>query len=138
MFKCIALLKCKFGLSREAFIDYYETRHSALIRRLLPGILEYRRNFVDREGMFVFDGAGPIDFDVVTEMWFADRAAYDRFLAKASEPEIARLIAEDEEKLFDRAVTRMMIVDERGANAITQSDPAVGPRNGDDEPAQVT
>jgi hypothetical protein len=83
MFKCIALLKRKPDLSREAFIDYYETQHAPLIRRLLPGILDYRRNYVDLEGAFIFPDAAPIDFDVITEIWLADRPAYDRFTAAA-------------------------------------------------------
>ncbi len=115
MFKCIALLKCKEGLSRAAFIDYYENQHAPLIRRLLPDIVEYRRNFIDLAGAFLPAGdAGP-DFDVITEIWFADRAAYDRFLARSADPDIARQIAEDEENLFDRSATRMVVVEEKGA-----------------------
>lgn len=113
MFKCIALLRRRPDLSREAFIAYYETQHSVLIRRLLPGIVDYRRNYVDRGGAFVFPGAQPMDFDVVTELRFADRVAYDRFTARSAEPDIARQIAEDEENLFDRSATRMFVVEER-------------------------
>lgn len=114
MIKAIALLRRKPSITREAFVDYYETRHAALIRRLLPGIVEYRRNFVIREGAYLFPDAAPIDFDVITELWFADRAAYDAAMAKAAEPGTARLIAEDEENLFDRRATRMFLVEERG------------------------
>lgn len=114
MFKCIALLKRKSGLSRDAFIDYYEARHAPLIRRLLPGILDYRRNYVDLGGAFLFPGAAPIDFDVVTEIWLADRAAYDRFTAVAAQPDIAQRIAADEENLFDRSASRMFMVEEQG------------------------
>jgi ketosteroid isomerase-like protein len=120
MFKCIALLKRKDGLSREAFIDYYETRHAPLIRRLLPGIIDYRRNFIELDGAFLYPAAAPIDFDVITEIRLADRAAYDRFIARASEPDIARLIAEDEENLFDRDSIRMVVVDERGAGGAAE------------------
>ena len=111
MIKVIALLRRKPGLSREAFIAYYETRHAPLIVSLLPGIAEYRRNHVTREGAFE-SAVAAIDFDSVTEMRFADRAAYDRFLAAAARPEVARAIAEDEENVFDRAATRMFVVDE--------------------------
>ncbi|WP_150294158.1 nuclear transport factor 2 family protein [Sphingobium estronivorans] len=113
MFKCIALLRRRPDLSSEAFVDYYENRHAVLIRRLLPDIADYRRNYVDREGAYIFPGAAPMDFDVVTELRFADRAAYDRFAAMAAEPDIARQIAEDEENLFDRNATRMFVVEER-------------------------
>lgn len=80
MFKCIALLKKKPGLSRAEFIEYYENRHSVLARKLLPGIRDYRRNFLDPDGAVLSPGAPAIDFDVVTEMWFADRGV------RASDP----------------------------------------------------
>ncbi|MDE2437193.1 MAG: nuclear transport factor 2 family protein, partial [Sphingomonadales bacterium] len=73
--------------------------------------VDYRRNYVDRAGAFESASAA-IDFDSVTEMRFADRAAYDRFLAEAALPDVARAIAEDEENLFDRSATRMFVVDE--------------------------
>lgn len=109
--KVIALLRRKPGLSREAFIAYYETRHAPLIRALLPDIADYRRNYVDGAGAFTSPVAA-IDFDSVTEIRFADRAAYDRFLARAAEPAVAAAIAADEENVFDRAATRMFVVDE--------------------------
>lgn len=111
MIKVIALLRTKPGLSRAEFIAYYETRHAPLILSLLPGIVDYRRNYVDRSGAFQ-SGVALIDFDSATEMRFADRAAYDRFLAHAARPDVARAIAEDEENVFDRAATRMFVVDE--------------------------
>ncbi|MEG2045391.1 MAG: EthD domain-containing protein, partial [Comamonas sp.] len=77
MFKCIALLKRRSDLSKEQFVDYYENHHSVLIRSLFPEILEYRRNYIDLQGLFQFDGSAPIDFNSVTEMWFKDRASYD-------------------------------------------------------------
>lgn len=116
MIKTVALLKRKAGLSRAEFIAYYETRHAPLIRSLLPGIIDYRRNYVDRDGAFESDVAA-IDFDSVTEIYFADRAAYDRFLARAAEPDVARAIAEDEENVFDRAASRMFLVDQTPATA---------------------
>lgn len=124
MFKCIALLKRKPGLSREAFIDYYETRHAVLMRGLMPEAIGYRRNFVERDGLFEFGGAAPIDFDVITEIWFEDRAAYDRFIDRASEPDVAKAIADDEENLFDRSASRMMIVEERGTPPEHRGQPA--------------
>ena len=118
MIKVIALLRRKDGLSREAFIAYYETRHAPLIRSLLPDIADYRRNYVDRAGAFE-SAVTAIDFDSVTEIRFADRAAYDRFLARSAETDVARAIAEDEENVFERAATRMFVVDETAAQAGT-------------------
>lgn len=112
MFKCIALLKSRPDLSKEQFIDYYENHHSVLIRSLFPEILEYRRNYVDLNGLFQFEGSSPIDFHSVTEMWFQDRATYDRFIQKNRDPATARRIMEDELNVFDRSATRMFVVDE--------------------------
>ena len=113
MFKCMALLRKRADISREQFIDYYQNNHSVLIRSLLPGIIDYRSNFLDMEGAFLFPDAAPIDFDVITEIWLEDRAAYDRFIAASADPAIARQIAEDEEHLFERGASRMVVVEER-------------------------
>lgn len=111
--KAIALLKRRGDLSREAFIDYYEQRHAPLILSVTPGVVEYRRNFADFDGAFVNEGAAPFDFDVVTELWFADRAAYDHAMAVTTEPDIFARIAADEENFLDRSKTRMFLVEER-------------------------
>lgn len=123
MIKVIALLTKKPGMNRDAFIARYETFHAPLIRSLLPHIADYRRNYVDRAGAFAANEES-IDFDSVTEMRFASRADYEAFLAVAGEPHIARLIAEDEEALFDRAATRMFVVDETASLIGAASRPA--------------
>jgi len=113
--KTIAMLRKRVDITREAFIDYYETRHAPLILSLLPGIAEYRRNFCSFDAAFVNEDAAPFDFDVVTELWFEDRAAYDRMLEVAARPEIAQRIADDEANMCDRSGTRMFIVEERAS-----------------------
>ena len=110
--KTIALLRRRADLDRQAFVDYYETRHAPLIRSLVPGIIEYRRNFLIRDGAFVSEAAAPLDFDVVTELWWADRAAYDAAMAVALRDDIAARIAADEANFLDRSGTRMFLVDE--------------------------
>jgi uncharacterized protein (TIGR02118 family) len=112
-FKVIALLKGRADLDRAAFVDYYETRHVPLILEVTPGVTGYRRNFADFEGAFVYPGAAPFDFDVVTELWFADRAAYDRAMVVSTTPEIAARIAADEENFLDRSKTRLFVVEEK-------------------------
>ena len=112
MFKCMALLRKRADISREQFIDYYQNNHSVLIRSLLPGIIDYRSNFLDMEGAFLFPDAALIDFDVITEIWLPDHEAHQRFLARATDPEIARRLAEDEAMMCDGAATRMVLVEE--------------------------
>jgi len=111
--KSIALLRRRADLSRDAFIDYYERHHAPLILSLIPGIVDYRRNYGLFEGAFIFPGAAPIDFDVVTELWFADRAAYDAAMSVATREDVAARIAADEENFLDRSATRMFLVEER-------------------------
>ncbi|MDT0577065.1 EthD family reductase [Croceicoccus sp. F390] len=113
--KCTALLKCRSGMTPEAFRHYYENRHAPLIRSLLPGIRDYRRNYLQDEGAFIYPGATRPDFDVITEMWFDDAAAYQHFLAVAAQEHVAQQIAQDEENVFDRAMTRMFVVEERSS-----------------------
>src|SRR5690242_20384698 len=113
MLKTILLLKCKDGLSREAFIDYYETRHVPLIRSVMPQIVEYRRNYLNRDGAFITPGASDPDFDVITEIYYANRESYAAAMANAAAPEAAARIAEDSANLFDVSQTRMFVVEER-------------------------
>lgn len=112
MFKVMALLTRKAGMPQADFVDYYETRHSKLIWSLFPWIVEYRRNFIDPEGAIIFPAATLPDFDVVTELWFQDRAGYERMIAAHHDPAVGGAIAADEENCFDRSKTRFFIVEE--------------------------
>jgi hypothetical protein len=111
--KTIAFLAAKPGLSRAAFIEYYETRHAPLILQIAPQICGYRRNFLLATGAIVAPGLPALDFDVVTELWYPDRKAYEAAMAAFTLPANAERIARDEENLFDRARTRFFEVEER-------------------------
>jgi 3-hydroxyacyl-CoA dehydrogenase len=113
MYKTIAFLKRKAGMSREAFIDYYESKHVPLILSIAPQVCDYRRSFLVEEGAILYPGAGPVDFDVVTELWYPDRAAYEAALALFTKPENAAAIARDEENFLERARTRFYVAEER-------------------------
>ena len=114
-FKVIALLKRRADLTREQFIDYYENRHAPLILEVTPGIIAYRRNFADFEGAYVFPEAAPFDFDVVTELWYEDRAAYDHAMAVTATPEVWSRIEADEMNFLDRGKTRLFVVEEHAS-----------------------
>ena len=116
--KVIALLKKRADLTRDAFVDYYETRHAPLILASFPSIIAYRRNYAEFAGAFA-SAAAPFDFDVVTEIHFADRAGYDDMLARHALPETAEAIAADEANFLDRARTRMFVVEPR-ESAVTR------------------
>ena len=117
MFKVIALIKSKPGLSRADFVHHYETSHAPLARKCFPQIVQYRRNFIQLEGAFIYPGTTEPDFDSVTEIWYRDRAAYDDMLgAPFFRAQSRETIEGDERKFLDQSMTRFFIVDQRGAN----------------------
>lgn len=103
--KLVAFLKAAPGLTWDEFVDYYEDHHVPLIREVMPGITDYRRSYLPE----------PVGgYDVLTEIWFAERETFDRAMALATTGEGAERIARDEEKFLDRSATQFSIVDERG------------------------
>jgi uncharacterized protein (TIGR02118 family) len=113
MIKTIALLKRKSGMSHAQFVDYYERRHVPLILSIAPQVCGYRRNFLLSDGAITPPGSAPFEYDVVTELWYPDEAAYQAAMTAFTDPVNAQLIAADEEHVFDRSVTRFYRVDER-------------------------
>jgi hypothetical protein len=99
-------------MSREDFIRHYETVHSVLAIKLVPGVIDYRRNFLDTsQSIFGVLHEHP-GFDCITEMVWPDKAAYERAFAEFSKQEVIDAITQDEEKLFDRSTIRSYFVDE--------------------------
>lgn len=108
MFRLVTLLRRRPGMSAKDFRAYYESRHRVIGERVLSGhALRYVRRYVTP----LQEGRAP-GFDVVMEIDFADRAAHDCCMAMLATPDIAREIAEDEERLFDRAATLSFAVEE--------------------------
>ena len=113
MTKVVLLMKRKAGLSLEEFKDYYERNHAPLSKRLLGEyMLDYRRNY--RSGGIATektDAPDGDDFDVITEIWYADKAQMEAMWKRAREPEIAAQIDADGAKFMDREM-RFYIVEE--------------------------
>lgn len=103
--KLIALLKGARGLPREMVMNYYEMHHVPLILEVMPGIIDYRRNYLTETARGSF---------IVTELTFQNQAALDHALATVSTAEIAERIARDEENFLDRSATQLAIAEERG------------------------
>lgn len=112
MIKLIGLLKKKPGLSRQEFIDYYENHHAPLACRLLPMGKDYRRSYPTKMRMNGKETNDAFEYDVVTEVWFEDAAAYQAFNAAMSRPEVLAEVIADEERFLDRANNRIMITEE--------------------------
>src|SRR6202041_3538421 len=94
-------------LETAAFIDYYENHHVPLVSSLAPTPLVYKRNYLVRDHDLT-RGHESIDFDVVTELVFPDRAAYLAWIQKLS----VEAIAKDEERFLDRSRTRAYVIEE--------------------------
>jgi uncharacterized protein (TIGR02118 family) len=112
--KAIAMLARKVGLSEKQFVNYYENSHAPLILSIAPQIRDYRRNYLCREGAILAKGARSPEFDVVTELWFDDQAAFEAAMAAFTDPVNAARIARDEENVFDRSKTMFFVATERG------------------------
>jgi hypothetical protein len=111
MVKMVFMLKRRPGMSRADFIQYYESHHARLGEKYVPNAVRYVRRFLDPvPGPW----SKPADeFDVMTELWFANKQDADRAMAHLSEPKIHDEIAADEERLFDRARSQVYLITER-------------------------
>lgn len=112
MFKILAFARRKSGTTIEEFRDHYESRHATLVNEIAPAPGPYRRNYLMRS-----DAAGVntdvLDFDVVTEMEFVDRAAYEQWHATLTAPSAAALVGADLKLFIDPASFRVCAVDVR-------------------------
>jgi hypothetical protein len=109
MFKIMAFLAKRDGLDTQAFIDYYENHHLPLISRLAPVPVVYKRNYLLPDDPA---GSGTVDFDVVTELVFADRAAYLAWGVAVGTGEAGAQVVADELRFLDRSRTRSYVVEE--------------------------
>ena len=112
MVKVLAFLTKREGMETQAFIDYYENSHVPLICRLAPTPVVYKRRYLMR-GDDLNREDGSIDFDVVTELGFSDRAAFLAWMTRLSGPGAGEQVATDEAKFLDRSRTRAYVIEER-------------------------
>lgn len=113
MLKVMAFLVKKEGLDTADLIRYYETHHVPLILSLAPPPTTYKRNYVMRDA----SAGGPDDFDIVTELIFPDRAAYEGWVSTMYAPGSG--VADDEMNFLERTRTRSYFVEEH----VTAPDP---------------
>jgi len=109
--KILAFLTKKNGMTAQAFKEYYEHKHVPFICSLATPPPVYKRSYVLRGDSFN-QGEETLDFDVVTEMVFADRAAYERWTARIFAPGVGEQVIADESNFLDRSRTRAYLFDE--------------------------
>jgi uncharacterized protein (TIGR02118 family) len=102
MYKTLWLLRRNPAMTRDEFIEYYETKHSKFVKDI-PGVTKYFRRYpVQTSNLADASDQGRIDFDVVMELWFeseASSAAAFQHVADTIWPDVV----EDEKRIFDRA-----------------------------------
>ena len=99
-------------MSREAFIEHYETHHRKIGEKYLGGFAsKYQRRYLQSAGFREQEDDAP-PFDVLMEIWYPDQEALNGALAVLSTDEAQVEIAADEERLFDRDLIRSYMVEE--------------------------
>jgi hypothetical protein len=113
--KLIAMFKRNPALTHAEFREEYEGKHVPLAVKYFPYLKDYRRNYVRRDQVHrraEGEAAASLDFDVITEITFADPSDYDRMRAQMADPEFQREVTEHEKLFMDYAATVVMLVDE--------------------------
>src|SRR5437870_1128914 len=111
MLKIFAFLTKRADLEPQAFIDYYENNHVPLVLSLTTPPAVYKRNYLARGDEFNRE-EDTIDFDVITELVFADRAGFLTWITDLSVDQVA----EDEERFLDRSRTRAYVIEEHASD----------------------
>jgi hypothetical protein len=109
MFRILSYLTKRDGMASDEFVDYYENHHVPMILSLAPPPSVYKRHYLQRSDAFNIGEAG-IDFDVVTEAAFADRAAFESWVGAVTAGDAGARVAEDEARFLDRTRTRCCVV----------------------------
>lgn len=127
MIKIVALLKKRPDMTTQEFIDYYENNHAPLAKTAMRAACHYTRRYLRPLPGRLFMESQEQDFDVVTEVWFDSREAYDDAIARLTDPAFAPVIKADEEKLFDRSRISSFLVEEHHSDMrlATISEPGI-------------
>jgi hypothetical protein len=94
--KTIGFVKAKQGLSSTEFRRLYEL-HALKARKAFPMIERYVRNYIE-SGSATPEDRGHPDFawSCVTEMWFANKAAYEAFNSRLADVDVRREFSRSE------------------------------------------
>jgi hypothetical protein len=79
MFRVMMLLKRKPGLSLEEFIKRYEGEHVPLAEQHTTSLQGYIRHYLHPAShVLQGDVIQEPEYDVITELWYQDRAAFEQ------------------------------------------------------------
>jgi len=98
-------------MSMEEFIDHYENHHAKLGIQFAPNMIHYSRHYL-RPVADVLEGqATEPAYDVITEVHFASREAYEENGRLMQSPDALAALIADEERLFDRRAKSRVLVE---------------------------
>jgi hypothetical protein len=122
-FKALLFATRKPGITPIDFKTHYETLHVPLLQRLagdnLP--LSHKRTYLARPlagednsypAAVVIGSQEDFFYDCITEVTFADEAAFKRFYGWRMQPGVKEVIDADEEKFLDGTSIKAVIVGE--------------------------
>jgi ketosteroid isomerase-like protein len=118
MFKVMMLLKRKPGLSLEEFVQRYESEHVPAVEQHASHMRYYARHYL-HPGSHVVHGdiVQEPEYDVITELWYDDRRAFEAQQQSLRErPDAVAAVAADEETVFDRTKSRTVYVEDHVSN----------------------
>ncbi|UVO54266.1 EthD domain-containing protein [Sphingomonas sp. SUN039] len=107
VYKLLIFMKRRPGMSLTEFRDYYENRHIPLCMTYMRGVECYRRRYLEP----ATDGA-EMDFDVITELGFAEARTRDVVLDTLARDAMPADVIADEMNVFERAKTRAFAITE--------------------------
>jgi hypothetical protein len=105
--KLLLFMKRKPGMGLADFRDYYENHHMPLCMHYWQAGERYVRRYIEP-----VEGMDEPEFDVITELWFKDRAPVDMIIAAMIADAMPADVIADELNLFDRSKTRFHAVRE--------------------------
>jgi uncharacterized protein (TIGR02118 family) len=108
MMRVLVFIKKLSDMSRVDFIRYYEDRHVPLVNRLLPFYAIYKRNYLAAP-LHPVDACN--EFDVITELAFKDKSAFDAWSAALARPEVVDMIRADERNFIQSSSTQMWTIE---------------------------
>jgi hypothetical protein len=101
--KIVMLMKRKPGISVEEFRTYYETKHAPMAEKYSKGVARYVRRYLNPLDHPETGPGGELPYDVITEIWFEDKAIFDAMLGYITTTIMPDEVIADEKNLFDRS-----------------------------------
>jgi hypothetical protein len=113
VFKVLAIVKRRPGMTMEEFIAHYESTHSKISEPYLRGnAVKYIRRYLRPMPHPLTGEVNESEYDAIMELWFEDRDHWNSAKAAFAAPGVVDLVNEDEKRLFDRDRTCMFTIEE--------------------------